>query len=41
MLTPARWAMLSRDAVTPRPVFLSAKQAWMTATANAASVLMV
>ncbi|RQO52760.1 hypothetical protein DBV08_00215 [Rhodococcus sp. KBW08] len=41
VLTPARWAMVSREAVTDRPVALSAREAWMTATAKTASVLMV
>jgi len=33
--------MVSREAVTERPVALSAREAWMTATAKTASVLMV
>ncbi|BCF86622.1 hypothetical protein RQCS_61670 (plasmid) [Rhodococcus qingshengii] len=41
VLNPARWAMVSREAVTERPVALSAREAWMTATAKTASVLVV
>ncbi|ROZ52857.1 hypothetical protein EEB12_28865 [Rhodococcus sp. WS1] len=41
VLTPARRAIVLREAVTERPVALSAWEAWMTATAKTASVLMV